>query len=44
MSLPTQPYIQILQGHDGMQGLPGPAGTPGRDGNNYKFDDKGNKR
>ena len=34
MSLPTEPYIQILQGHDGMQGPPGAAGTPGRDGNN----------
>ena len=30
------PYIQILQGHDscdGTPGPPGPADTPGRDGN-----------
>ena len=40
------PYIQILQGRDGRDGIQGPpglAGTPGRDGTNGKDGTKGNK-
>ena len=38
------PYIEILQGRDGIQSPPGPPGTPGRNGTNGKDANKGDKK